>query len=169
MSIARQFLKPLAWTLAVTALYAGIALAIAMSGGSSQAATTERIVTDRNTGLALFGFDPVAYFTENAPRPGAREHELSWGGVTWRFANEGNLQAFRADPGVYGPRFGGYDPVAVAQGLPTGGHPSIWAVHEDRLYVFHSEANRMTFAGNARAILTHADQAWPKVRADLVP
>ena len=36
------------------------------------AATTERIVTDRHTGLAISGFDPVAYFTDAVPRKGRR-------------------------------------------------------------------------------------------------
>ena len=34
------------------------------------AATTERVVTDRHTGLAISGFDPVAYFTDAVPRLG---------------------------------------------------------------------------------------------------
>ena len=54
MSVLRQFLRPLAGTLVVTALYAGIAVLIGMtSETASRAATTERVVTDRLTGLAL--------------------------------------------------------------------------------------------------------------------
>jgi hypothetical protein len=170
MSVMRQFFRPLAWTLAVTALYAGVAVLIGMTSESStRAATTERIITDRLTGLALYGFDPVAYFTEGGPQQGADSYELSWAGATWRFRNEGNRDAFMQAPGIYEPRFGGYDPVAVAEGIPTGGHPSVWLIHRERLYVFHSEKNRATFAEEPAAVIEKAETQWPQIRNQLVP
>jgi hypothetical protein len=170
MSVMRQFLRPLAWTLAVTALYAGVAVLIGMSGDSStRAATTERVVTDRLTGLALYGFDPVAYFTESGPRQGSDAVELAWSGATWRFQNEGNRDAFMQAPDVYEPRYGGYDPVAIAEGTPTGGHPSVWLIHRERLFVFHSEKNRTRFADDPSAMIESADARWPQVRRSLVP
>jgi hypothetical protein len=171
MSVMRQFVRPFAWTLAVTALYAGVAVGISVMGGetSSRAATTERIVTDRLTGLALYGFDPVAYFTEQRPHEGVPSYELPWSGVTWRFVNEGNRDAFMQNPEVYEPRFGGYDPVAIGEGLPATGHPSVWAIHQDRLFVFHSEANRARFLADPAAMISKADRTWPQVRATLVP
>lgn len=170
MSVVRQFLRPLAWTLVVTALYAGVAVLIGMSGETaSRAATTERVVTDRLTGLALYGFDPVAYFTESGPRLGSEDYELSWAGATWRFRNEGNRDAFMQAPTVYEPRFGGYDPVAVADGLPTAGHPSVWLIHGERLYVFHSEKSRALFAADPAVLAARAEARWPAVRDQLVP
>ena len=71
------------------------------------AATTEMVVVNRYTGLAIDGFDPVAYFVDAKPKLGRPELELRSGGVTWRFQNEGNRSAFAADPAVYAPRFGG--------------------------------------------------------------
>jgi YHS domain-containing protein len=170
MSVVRQFLRPLAWTLAVTALYAGIAILIGMAGETtSRAATTERVVTDRLTGLALYGFDPVAYFTEQGPHEGSGDYELSWAGVTWRFRSEGNREAFMQHPAVYEPRFGGYDAVALGEGLPATGHPSVWAIHGERLYVFHSAKNRDRFASDPAAVIERAEARWPAVRAQLVP
>ena len=68
------------------------------------------------TGLAISGFDPVAYFTDGKARLGRADLELSQGGAVWRFGNWANRAAFEADPGVYTPRFGGFDPVAIARG-----------------------------------------------------
>ena len=89
--------------------------AIAATGGPSrvEAATGELVVVDRHTGLAISGFDPVAYFIDT-PSPGRGEFEATFAGAVWRFRNAGNRAAFVADPEVYMPRFGGYDPVAVA-------------------------------------------------------
>ena len=82
------------------------------------AATTERVVVDRHTGLAISGFDPVAYFTDGgaADRAGPSSNS-AYAGAVWRFRNEGNRAAFAADPEIYMPRFGGYDPVGVARAV----------------------------------------------------
>ena len=68
---------------------------------ATQAATTEQIVNDRHTGLAIHGFDPVAYFVGGTAALGNDEFEHTFGGVAWRFCNEGNLAAFIADPELY--------------------------------------------------------------------
>ena len=74
-------------------------------------------MVDRHSGLAISGFDPVAFFTDGKPVPGAAGIEFTYGGAVWRFCNIGNREAFAAQPEVYMPRFGGYDPVGVARGL----------------------------------------------------
>src|SRR5262245_36793066 len=90
------------------------------------AATTDQVVANRHTGLAIDGFDPVAYFVNAEPKPGRSGLEFRHAAVTWRFANEGNRAAFMADPDVYMPRFGGYDPIAIARGVATAGHARLW-------------------------------------------
>src|SRR5712671_7015376 len=76
-----------------------------------RAATTEQVVANRHTGLAISGFDPVAYFTDGKAVPGKGDFEYAFAGVVWRFHNEGNRGAFADDPDIYMPQFGGYDPV----------------------------------------------------------
>jgi hypothetical protein len=106
----------------------------------SRAATTERIVVDPNRGLALSGFDPVAYFTDGKPLMGRGDLEMRLAGATWRFRNEGNRAAFAENPEVYLPTFGGHDPVAVTRGVATAGHPQIWLIAAERLYPFSPSA-----------------------------
>jgi hypothetical protein len=134
-----------------------------------RAATTERIVVDRHTGLAISGFDPVAYFTDAVPRMGVEDYELASSGVTWRFRNEGNMAAFAADPDVYSPQFGGYDPVGVARGVAAAGHPQLWLVHAKKLYLFQSAETRERFSADPDAVRALADEKWPDVERDLVP
>ncbi|MES1155374.1 MAG: YHS domain-containing (seleno)protein [Pseudorhodoplanes sp.] len=133
------------------------------------AATTERIVTDRNTGLAISGFDPVAYFTDAVPRAGLPDHELASSGVTWRFRNEGNMAAFAADPETYSPQFGGYDPVGIARGVATAGHPQLWLIHDKRLYLFQTAETRERFTADPDAVRAVAEEKWPDVERGLVP
>jgi hypothetical protein len=133
------------------------------------AATTEYIVIDRNSGLAIHGFDPVAYFTDRAPLLGKGEFEHRHAGAVWRFRNPGNLGAFAADPDIYMPRFGGYDPVAVGRGVAAAGDPRIWMIVGQRLYLFHSPENKAAFATDSEVAVAAADEAWPAVQHTLTP
>jgi len=66
------------------------------------AATTEWVVVNRYTGLAIDGFDPVAYLVDATPKQGRAGLELRSGGATWRFQNEGNRSVFAGAPEIYG-------------------------------------------------------------------
>jgi len=147
-----------------TALSAGL-----WPGGHAMAATTEQIVVDRNSGLAIYGFDPVAYFTDGAAMVGDEELEFSYGGAAWRFKNEGNLAAFENDPDVYMPQFGGYDPIAMSQGVPRAGHPEFFSVHNQRLFLFSSAETKRAFEADPDGMALQADANWPDVKKTLVP
>jgi hypothetical protein len=131
--------------------------------GRSDAAVTERIVTDLHTGLAIDGFDPVAYFTDAAPIVGRAEFEYRFKGVVWRFNNEGNRDAFAKDSNQYMPRFGGYDPVAVARGVALAGNPSFWVIVQDRLYLFYNSESLASFKLDAGGAIGAAEAKWPAV------
>ena len=157
----RSFLRP--------AALAALLLIAAADPAPVTAATTERIVSDHHTGIAINGFDPVAYFTDAEPKPGNAELEYKWEGVTWRFRNEGNRAAFVADPDIYMPRFGGYDPIAVARGVGTAGHPELWLVFEQRLYFFYNTQARDEFTAAPEEAIEAANARWEEVLRKLVP
>ncbi len=133
------------------------------------AATTELIVVDRNTGLAIGGFDPVAYFVDRAAMPGRSDIECAFGGTVWRFRNEGNRAAFLANPDVYMPRFGGYDPVGIARGVAVAGHPQLWLISGQHLYLFYSAQAQAEFALDPERISSTADRKWLSMQHQLVP
>jgi len=146
-------------------LAAAVLIPAAISAG--RAATTEQVVTDRNTGLAIGGFDPVAYFIDGAPLVGRDEFEHTFARAVWRFRNEGNRASFVSHPKVYGPRFGGYDPVDVGRGVTYAGNPRIWLIVDQRLYLFGREQSRDAFAANPARFLKDADGRWPVLEAGL--
>jgi len=145
-----------------------LALAAALPAAitSLAAATTERIVVDRRTGLAIYGFDPVAYFT-NAAAMGSEQLELPYGGAVWRFRNAGNRTAFAERPDVYMPQFGGYDPIVLAHGNATPGHPHLFVVAENRLFLFHTREARDRFAADPQQAIAAASASWPDVVREL--
>ena len=118
-------------------------------------------------GLALYGIDPVAYFTDKKPVAGRPDVELTYAGAVWRFGNEGNRAAFAADPEVYMPRFGGYDPVGISHGLATPGYPALWVVHDERLYLFYTADARAAFIASPAAVIAPAAARWSTVKSEL--
>lgn len=127
------------------------------------ASPTDRIVINPDSGLAISGFDPVAYFASGKAVLGRPEFELTENGTVWRFLNIGNRAAFAEHPEVYTPRFGGYDPVAIDRGASVPGHPLIWVVTGERLYLFFDEKSRAAFLANPGRIIESADRKWPAV------
>jgi YHS domain-containing protein len=142
--------------------------ALCVSGMALAQATTERVVVNRFTGLAISGFDPVAYFTDTSATRGDERFEAVRDGAVWRFRNEGNRAAFVSHPEVYAPQFGGYDPVDVARGKVVQGLPQLWTIHAQRLYLFASETSRTAFAVNPQGFANSAQRRWPKLKLELV-
>lgn len=149
-------------TLVFLAVIAGAAAPEAVN-----AATIERVVVNRFSGLAIDGFDPVSYFTDARPLQGSPDFELSASGVIWRFRSEGNRAFFAEHPEIYGPQFGGYDPVDVARGVAYAGHPQFWLVLERRLYLFGREESRDAFAAAPENYLRAARKLWPALQDTL--
>src|ERR1700761_937986 len=129
---------------ALFALLAGIT--VLWAGFAARASTTERVVVNRFSGLAIEGFDPVAYFVDRHPGLGLPDFEAAEAGAVWRFHNKGNRAFFVAHPEVYGPQFGGYDPTDVARGVTFAGNPRFWIISSERLYLSGLESSRDAFA-----------------------
>jgi hypothetical protein len=155
------------WRLGIAfiALLSGFAvLPVAIT---AHAATTERLVADRYTGLAIGGFDPVAYFTDAQPLVGQPGFEAAEAGAVWRFRNEGNRAFFLANPEIYGPQFGGYDPNDVARGVAVAGNPRFWLVAGQRLFLFGRAESRDAFAADPARFAKEAGQRWPGLQETL--
>jgi hypothetical protein len=161
MALQRRLRK--FWAVPGPGFLAVLALLAMGFGGPSGAGTSERVVNDPHTGLAISGFDPVSYFTDAKPVIGKPEYEMTFDDVVWRFRSDGNRAAFAENPAVYQPRYGGHDPVAVGRGVAVDGNPLLWAVNGDRLYLFYSEKARMTFTADPELAVTTADGRWQEV------
>jgi len=82
-----------------------ILLAMVLAACGTQEKQPVNVTAD---GVAVKGYDPVAYFTEGEPRQGKSEFAFSWQDATWRFASQEHLDMFKADPRKYAPQYGGY-------------------------------------------------------------
>ncbi|MEM6616487.1 MAG: YHS domain-containing (seleno)protein [Pseudomonadota bacterium] len=120
----------------------------------------ETIWTDTLTGFAIGGYDPVSYYTDGQARTGEPGRETEWGGVSWAFANDGNLDAFSEAPEIYAPRFGGYDPVSLSRGVILPGNPGIWSLHEGGVFFFADAVHQAIWRKEKNRILSMATMFW---------
>jgi hypothetical protein len=157
--------------IALISLLAGLGSAAlgapAWLANPAEAATTERVIVNHYTGLAIWGFDPVAYFVDARPVTGLEAFEASEAGAVWRFRNAGNRASFIAHPDIYGPQFGGYDPTDVARGVTFAGNPQVWLISGQRLYLFGRPEARDAFAADPEGFLREAHQRWPQLEQGL--
>lgn len=130
---------------------------------------SDTIVKDQFTGLALGGIDPLSYFVKGGPEFGKPEHDLTYSGALWWFANVGNKAAFQDAPQVYMPQFGGYGAMSIARGNLAEGRPQIWLIQDDRLLLFHSHANRVAWQQNPGELMQTALEKWSVLVKELVP
>jgi YHS domain-containing protein len=65
------------------------------------------VSVDRN-GIALGGYDPVAYFTMGRAVKGSQVYQYEWMGARWLFSKEEHRELFMNDPKKYAPQYGGY-------------------------------------------------------------
>jgi hypothetical protein len=86
--------------------------------------------------LAIRGYDPVAYFTDQRATPGIAAHEYVWDEHVWRFVSAAHRALFAADPVKYAPQFANFCAVALARGEVREANPEYWLISEGRLYLF---------------------------------
>jgi YHS domain-containing protein len=137
----------------------GLAACAATPGHVHRGKTVEEI--NNQSGLALQGYDPVAYFKEGKPSIGDAAITYQWHGATYRFSSLEDRQAFMANPERYAPQFGGYCAFAVSRGTTANGDPHQWAIENDRLFL-NNNALAMTLWNQDRPGNIHAgDENWP--------
>lgn len=140
---------------------AGLAAAPLLSApGAAEAAQAP--VFSRG-GLAIRGYDPVAYFTQSKPVRGSSAHSSTWNGATWRFASAENKAAFDANPSRYAPQYGGYCAWAVSRGYTASTDPDAWRVVNGKLYLNYNKSVRATWAKDIPGNIAKANRNWPNV------
>lgn len=114
-------------------------------------------------GVALAGYDSVAYHTVNDVVAGKAEHRTTWQDVEWRFATEYNRELFEKNPERYAPQFSGNCAHAVSQGLTKKADPQVWFVKDDKLYVFAFEEAKTAFINKIpNGVLEESHESWAR-------
>ena len=116
-------------------------------------------------GIAIGGYDPVAYFSAGGPVRGSGDFQSSFAGANWLFANAANKALFDGDPEKYMPKYGGYCAYAVSKGAIAPTVPEAWTVHKDRLYLNFSTDVREIWRADIDTNIALANENWPSLVA----
>ncbi len=124
-------------------------------------AATKSLINVDKTGLALKGYDPVAYFTENRPVMGNTQFASTYNGARYQFASAANKNTFDANPSKYEPQFGGFCAYAASEGHTAKIEPDAFEVLNGRLLLQYDKDIREKFNQDPQGRLKKADANWP--------
>ncbi len=112
-------------------------------------------------GLAIQGYDPVAFFTDHKPVKGRPEFQSTHKGAPYRFASREHKELFDKDPAKYEPAFGGYCAYGVSRYKLVEIDVNAFQIVGGRLLLQYSKGVRDDFNEDTQGNLRKADQNWP--------
>lgn len=125
--------------------------------------TPETIVNSPN-GLAIQGFDPVAYHSYGKATQGSVRHQLEYQGIVYRFATASSRTVFEQEPERYLPAYGGYCAYAMSNGDIVDINPRNWSVIDGQLYLNANIFAQGLFAIGTEKKIKNADSHWSALK-----
>jgi hypothetical protein len=156
-----NLLKPLAIALMASMPLSGlVAASVAQAGVKG---STSPLNVDEH-GVALGGYDPVAYFDSGKPTRGLDRLSASYGGARYLFATAAHRKAFLADPRKYVPEFGGFCATGTAFGEKVDVDPETGKVVDGKLYLNNGPRALQIFNQDTSGVIGKAQANWPVVK-----
>lgn len=131
--------------------------------GLTGAGNAQAVNTDR-AGLALSGYDPVAYQVSQQATKGSSDFTATHEGATYRFLSAENRDAFLSDPVRYLPAYGGFCAYGMAKGYRAKIDPQAFTVIDGRLYLNYSKGVRDRWLKDVPGYLASADGNWARIK-----
>jgi hypothetical protein len=130
-------------------------------------ARAKDLINQSLDGIAIQGYDTVAYFTDGKAVKGSEEFRYEWLGATWHFATAKHRDLFAADPVKYAPQYGGYCSTSMVDGFAYKASPEAWRIVEGKLYLNSSKVGLLKWESDATEEIEKADSQWDVLKAHL--
>lgn len=141
-------------------------LALAAGVNAQQAEARKKQFNIEKSGLAIEGYDPVAYFVSNKAIEGGKDISTVYDGITYRFSSVQNRDAFKENPAKYEPQYGGWCAYAMGStGEKVEIDPETFKIVNGKLYLFYNKYFNNTLKSwnkDEAHLQTKADQSWLK-------
>jgi YHS domain-containing protein len=145
-----------------------VGFSLAVGIGGAPALADESVNTGYFGGVAIMGYDTVAYFTQGRPVKGSEAFSYEWLGTPWFFANEEHRQMFIGDPVKFAPQYGGYCAGEVAmEGSSSNIDPEAWRIIDGKLYLSYNQGFAAALDSHPDELLAKADSKWPALHDKL--
>ena len=115
-------------------------------------------------GVAINGYDAVAYFTKSQPVKGDKKFSLAWNNATWYFASQEDLSLFKASPEKYAPQYGGYCAYGLSENHKAPTKPEAWSIVNGKLYLNYNLDVKQDWQKNTGERIKKADAYWPAIK-----
>lgn len=116
---------------------------------------------NNQNGVAIKGYDPVAYFTQNKAVAGIGAYTVNWSGSQWKFSSQANLDMFKKDPEKYAPQYGGYCAYGCSENYKAPIDPEAFTIINNKLYLNYSFKVKATWLNDTTNRIKLADTNWP--------
>ena len=122
---------------------------------------------DKNMdGVAIKGYDPVAYFTDKKAEMGNEMHSAMWMGAKWQFKREANKMMFEKNPEKYAPQYGGYCAYGVGVNSLFSTDPTVFTIEDGKLYLNKNKDVGMKFNEDVKGNIAKAEKNWPMLNKE---
>ena len=113
-------------------------------------------------GVAIRGYDTVAYFKAGRALKGSESFSFPWHGMTWLFSSDENRDRFAKEPEKYAPQYDGYCAWAMTEGRKALTDPEVWKIVDGKLYLNCSETASEKWSRDIPGNIRKADANWRK-------
>lgn len=114
-------------------------------------------------GVAIKGYDVVAYFKDKKPVKGSSQHKAEYKGSVFHFSSQANRDAFTATPAKYAPQYNGFCAFGTAGGYKAAVDPAAFTVVNGKLYLNYNKDVQKQWRADIPHLVAKADQNWPEV------
>ena len=144
----------------------GLLLVLFITAGAQNTNGNKSNQLNLSDGVALSGYDAVAYFNQNKPIKGDKQYSTGFEGATYYFSSRQNLEAFKKAPHKYLPQYGGWCAYAMgAKGEKVEVNPETFKITDGKLYLFYNKylTNTLTIWNkDEKKLQVQADANWKK-------
>lgn len=147
-----------------TSLLLACSLIFFLSSGPAHAGG--KVINTSSDGVAIQGYDPVAYFTMGKAVEGTEEFSHEWLDVTWHFVSAEHRDMFVADSRKYAPQHGGFCSFGVLDGAQLRTNPEAWRIVDGKLYLFYGESAAARWDPDSPEVVK-TDEEWLETLTDL--
>jgi YHS domain-containing protein len=115
-------------------------------------------------GVAIRGYDPVAYFTEGKAVKGNDNLNFQWSGSRWNFSSRENLESFKADPAKFAPQYGGWCAYGCSENHKSPTDPNAFTIVQNKLYLNYNLKVKELWIKDTTSRIKAADTYWKSLK-----
>lgn len=115
-------------------------------------------------GVAVQGYDPVAYFESNKAIEGKSEINAEYNKAQYFFSSEANKSLFLKNPEKYAPQFGGYCAYGVSEDHTSPTDPKAFTIVDDKLYLNYNLKVKELWSKDREERIKKANVNWEKLK-----